>query len=591
MEKWILKNKKADFQAMAMQHDISPVLAKLLVNRDITKKEAVEKFLHGKLNQLYTPFAMKDMEKAADIILEAADRQEKVAIATDYDTDGIMSAYVLKKVLERLGLSAEVFSPDRVAEGYGLNNRIVEEAAEKDCKLLITCDNGIAALEAVEYARKKDLRIIVTDHHEVRFEETENGREYLLPDADAIVDHKQPDCPYPFKELCGAGVVYKLAEVLYDKRSLDKEELYSLLPFVAIATVADVMDLTEENRIIVREGLKRIGTSENTGLQALLEANGLEADAVSAYHIGFVLGPCFNAAGRLETMRQAFDLLECRNREQADRMAEALKELNDTRKDMTAAGAEQAFHLVEETDAGKDNVLVLLLEAVHESLAGIIAGRVKERYHKPVFVFVHTEEGVKGSGRSIEAYNMFEEIQKCADLLSRFGGHPMAAGLTLPEENLELFRQRLNKQAVLTEEDLQEKIYIDAAMPIGYISEELVQELELLEPFGKGNAKPLFAEQHFKLMAGRVLGKNRNVLKMKVINQSGTQMAAVYFGDIEAFERYIEEKFGREEVTLFYQGRTNRIDLGLTYYPSVNEYMGNRSLELVIRNYCVIQGK
>lgn len=589
-EKWILQNKRADFNQIGKKFEVSSVLARIMVNRDVKEEEDIRKYLYGSLADLHNPHLMKDLDGAVERISREAEQKKVIAIATDYDNDGLLSAYTLKKAIETIGGRAEVFAPDRVTEGYGLNNRIVDDICNIGAELIVTCDNGIAAISAVDYAKEKGLEIIVTDHHEVQFEEKEDGnREFILPNAEYIVNPKQADCPYPFKGLCGAGVVFKMVQVLYEKYAIGQEQLEKLLQYTAIATVADVMDLTDENRIIVKKGLSLIKDTDNLGLKALIEANQLDKNKISAYHIGFVIGPCFNAAGRLETVKKAFDLLESKTEEEAAERAVSLKALNDSRKDMTLKGVEQAVKLIEESELVNDKVLLVKLENTHESLAGIIAGRIREIYHKPIIVFTDTEDGIKGSGRSIEAYNMFEELLKCRTLLSRFGGHPMAAGLSLPLENLEPLRKQLNENAALTEEDFVPVIKIDVPMPIGYISEKFVEELEYLEPFGKANPKPVFAEQHFSIMSGRIIGKNQNVWKGRIRNNTGDVIEAIYFGDVEQFMDFMKKEYGVSEVEKMMQGRKNDIDIAFTYYPSVNEFRGEVTLQIVVQNYCRIK--
>lgn len=590
MEKWILEMKKGDFNGIAQEYGISPVLARIMVNRGVREKEQIRRYLKGTMEDLYDPRLLLDMDQAVKLLCAAIEKKEKIGIASDFDVDGIFSSMILWTAFTKLGADCFIETPNRVTEGYGLNRRIVDDCLEKGAKLLITCDNGIAALDAVEYAKENGLTVVVTDHHEVPFEEKGDGeRIYIKPKADAIVNPKQAECTYPFPKLCGAGVTFKLAQILYERYGILKSELEPLIEYAAIATVADVMDLEDENRILVKTGLKLLEHTKNKGLQAILRVNNLEGKRISAYHIGFVIGPCFNAAGRLETVKSALDLLMCNNEAQAEVMAENLKALNDSRKEMTIQGFEQAVEKIEHSDLMSDKVILVKLEECHESLVGIIAGRVRERYHKPVIVFTDAEEGIKGSGRSIEAYNMFEELLKCKDLLGRFGGHPMAAGLSLLEENLEELRRRLNENTTLTEEDLRPVVRIDVAMPIEYITEEFVEQLELLEPFGKGNPKPIFAEQHFRFTGGNIIGKNKNVLKAKVVNGSGARIEALYFGQIDQLQEYIIEEFGQQEWERMLRGDRNDVDLGLTYYPDINEYMGRKTPQIVIQNYCRIQ--
>ena len=589
VEKWILETKRADFNQIGKKYSISPVLARIMVNRGIKEDEQIQKYLRGTLEDLDEPTLLLDMEKAVNLLIEAMERKETIAIASDFDVDGIFSSMVLYTAFTTCGAACFVETPNRVTEGYGLNRRIVDDSLEKGAKLLITCDNGIAALDAISYAKEKGLTVIVTDHHEVPFEEREDGsRVYIKPEADAIVNPKQKECTYPFPKLCGAGVTFKLAQVLYRRFDIPKEELNQLLEFAAIATVADVMDLEDENRIIVKYGLKLLENTKNKGLQAILRVNQLEEKIISAYHIGFVIGPCFNAAGRLETVKSALDLLMCKDEREAEVLASELKALNESRKSMTVKGLEQAVEKVEQTGLKEDKVLLVKLENCHESLVGIIAGRLRELYHKPCIVFTDAEEGIKGSGRSIEAYNMFEELLKCKDLLSRFGGHPMAGGLSLPTENLDELRKRLNENTTLVEEDFIPIIRIDVPMPVGYISEAFVEELELLEPFGKGNVKPIFAEQHFKLLGGAIIGKNKNVFKAKVQNKNGDRIEAIYFGDVEKFQEFLVEEYGKNECEKMFRGEENSIDIAFTYYPSVNEFNNRKTLQIVIQNYCRI---
>lgn len=590
MERWILENKKADFYKIGEEYEISPVLARIMVNRGVKEKEQIRKYLYGTENDFYNPLKLLDMDKAVNLLEVSIKKGETIAIASDFDVDGIFSSMILYTAFTTVGARCFIETPNRVTEGYGLNQRIVDDAIEKGAKLLITCDNGIAAIEPIAYAKEKGLTVIITDHHEVPFEEQEDGtRVFKKPVADAIVNPKQKECQYPFSKLCGAGVTFKLAQVLYERFEISKKEWNPLLEFAAIATVADVMDLEDENRIIVKKGLKLLEHTNNIGLQAILRVNQLEDKKIGAYHIGFVIGPCFNAAGRLDTVKIALDLLMCKDIREAEVIASELKALNESRKSMTVKGVEQAMELIEHSNLKKDKVLLVNLKDCHESLVGIIAGRIREYYNKPVLVFTNVEEGIKGSGRSIEAYNMFEELIRCSDLLSRFGGHPMAAGLSLPSENLEELRRRLNKNTTLQEEDFIPVVRIDVPMPIGYITETFVDELELLEPFGKGNTKPLFAEQHFKLLGGAIIGKNKNVFKGKVQNDVGDRIEAIYFGDVDQFAEFVTEEYGSAEWEKMLRGEPNKIDIALTYYPSINEFNGKKTLQIVIQNYCRVK--
>lgn len=589
-ERWRVYGKKADFNRIAQTFHISPVTARIIRNRDVDGEDAIRRYLYGTVEDLYDPRRMKDMGKAADLVEEAVRNGVKIAICSDFDVDGIFSGMILLEGILRIGGEASVYTPDRVKEGYGLNDRIVEEAHSEGYGMILTCDNGIAAAEPILRAKELGMTVVVTDHHEVPYTLEESGeRRYHLPAADAVVDHKQEDCPYPFKKLCGAGVTYKLIQILYERFGVEREELYRLLEYAAIATVADVMDLEGENRIIVREGLRRLGATKNLGLQALMEVNGMDPKHLTAYHIGFIIGPCFNAAGRLETVKMAFDLLKAKTREEATARAETLKELNDSRKNMTQKGVEQAVELIEQSPWKQDKILLVRLHGCHESLVGIIAGRIREKYYKPVFVFTDAEEGIKGSGRSIEGYHMFDGLMQCQDLLERFGGHAMAAGLSLKEENLEPLRKRLNDACTLTQEELTPLVQIDVPMPLSYITEELIEEFKLLEPFGKGNTKPIFAQQHFQIAKGSIIGKNKNVMKFQVIGQDNTAMEALYFGDLDDLIQLIKTEYGEEQFERMMEGRRNDVDLAFTYYPSVNEFRGRRSLQIVIQNYCRIR--
>lgn len=589
-EKWVLEAKKADFEAIGRKYGVSPVLARLIVNRGHQTEEEIERFLNANLSMLYNGRLMKGLSQAVGKIKEAIYHHELIAIGTDFDNDGILSGYTLNHAIQRAGGRAVLYAPDRVSEGYGLNRRIVDDARNAGSSFLITCDNGIAAFDAIEYAKSFGMTVIVTDHHEVAFQEMEDGtRAFLLPDADVIVNPKQEDCTYPFKGLCGAGVIFKMICVLYEELGINLQEAYDLLQYTAIATVADVMDLVDENRIIVKYGLALLRNTNNIGLRALIAECKLCADRLSSYHIGFIIGPCFNAAGRLETVAMAFDLLEADNEETAVEYARKLRALNEERKEMTVRGVEQAINTIEDSDRKQDKVLVVKLKDTHESLVGIIAGRLRERYHRPALVFVDVEQGVKGSGRSIESYNMFEELLKCKDLLTKFGGHPMAAGLSLPEENLEPLRHRLNELTSLQESDLIPIVRIDVPLPIGHVTTEFIEELERLEPFGKANTKPVFAQQHFRIRKATILGKNQNVLKLAISNLDGESIEAMYFGDIEQFNACVEEEFGKEECRKMYQGQWNDVDLAFTYYPSINEYMGRKTAQIIIQNYCRIK--
>ncbi len=545
MEKWFVMRKGAPFQEIAEKFHIHPILARLIRNRDVVGDSAIQLYLNGTIADLYDGMLMKDMDKAVDILLEKIREDKKIRIIGDYDIDGINSTYILLEGLRSLGGDADIDIPDRMKDGYGLNRNLIDRAFDDNVDTIITCDNGIAAREEIAYGKSLGMTIVVTDHHEIPYEEIEDEKRYVLPPADAVIDPKQQMCPYPFKELCGAGVAYKVIEALFGASGKDIEDLDYLMENVAIATVGDVMDLVGENRIFVKQGLEMLKCTNNLGLQALIECTGVPAQRISAYHLGFVIGPCLNASGRLDTAKRALKLLCAKTKKDADLLAGDLKALNDNRKDMTAAAVEEAIKQVEETELGKDRVLLIYLPDCHESLAGIVAGRVRERYYKPTIILTKAEKGVKGSGRSIENYHMYEELNKCKSLLTKFGGHKLAAGMSLEEENVDKFRAVLNEVSTLTKDDLIPKISIDMQMPLGYINETFVNELELLEPFGKGNMKPVFVEKNIEILSGRILGKNKNVLKMQVRDASGTQLDAMYFGDVEMFLEFFRGRYGK----------------------------------------------
>ena len=561
--------KKADFNRIAEKYHISPITARLIRNRDITGDDEIDLYLNGTIADLCDGMLMRDMDRAVEILAEKIREEKKIRVIGDYDIDGVNATYILQEGLAGLGADVDTDIPDRIRDGYGLNKMLIDRALDDGIDTIVTCDNGIAAAEEIAYGKEQGLTVVVTDHHEVPYIETNGDKEYLLPPADAVVDPHRPDCGYPFKGLCGAAVAYKLVEALCDVMQRDPEDMDYLMENVAIATVGDVMDLTGENRIFVKQGLEMLKRTHNPGLKALIECTGIDVERLNAYHIGFVIGPCINASGRLDTAKRALELLNARTRREAVMLAEDLKALNDSRKEMTEKGVEEAVRLIEHTDLREDKVLVVYLPECHESIAGIIAGRLKERYYRPVFVLTRAEEGVKGSGRSIESYDMFGQMCRCRELFTKFGGHKLAAGLSLAEENVELFRRTINELAELTEEDLMEKVSIDMQLPFPYITEALIGELSLLEPFGKGNPKPLFAERNIRVLGPRILGKNRNVLKCRLEDPSGNQMDAVYFGDVETCLRKMEEK----------------PVMSFTYYPSINEYMGRKTLQVTIVNY------
>ena len=585
MERWVLLRKGADFEAIGKKYQISPRLACLIRNRDVIGEEAVDRYLNGTISDLYDGMLMKDMDKAIDILKEKILEDKKIRVIGDYDIDGVNATYILLEGLERLGADVDSDIPDRISDGYGLNRHLVERAYEAGVDTLITCDNGIAAADEIAYGKEMGMTVIVTDHHEVPFDEHDGEKRYRIPPADAVMDPKQPDCLYPFKGLCGAAVAYKLMEALWESMGKDSADLDDLIENVAIATIGDVMDLEDENRIFVKEGLQMLRRTKNPGLKALIECTGIDKNSLNSYHIGFVLGPCINASGRLDTAKRALELLRAGTQKEADILAGDLKALNDSRKDMTEEAVKQAEEQVETTTISKDKVLVVYLPDCHESLAGIVAGRIRENYYKPVFVLTDAEEGVKGSGRSIDGYHMYEELNKCKELLTKFGGHRLAAGLSLPKENVGKFREMLNKKCTLTEEEMKEKVTIDMEMPFGCVTEGLVKELELLEPFGKGNTKPVFAARDVTLLGARILGKNRNVLKLQVQDVNGCRIEAMLFHHSDDFLGKLEEQYGKTEVDALLKGRGRQIRISMTYYPDINEYMGKKTPQIVVTHY------
>ena len=570
MEKWMVYNKKADFQKIGSEFGIDPVIARLIRNRDIQDMKEIRSYLYGTLAEIPSPWKMKDMERAVQILQKKITQKKKIRIIGDYDIDGVTATCILLKGLKRLNANVDTYIPDRVKDGYGMHEQLIDKALEDGIDTILTCDNGIAAAAEIEYAKKEGLTVIVTDHHDIPFRDTEDGRIWIIPKADAVVNPKQNDCLYPNKNICGAVVAWKLIWALYERLGIDSDEIWDFLELAAIATVGDVMDLQGEKRIIVKEGLKKLSSTSFEGLKALICVNNLEGAEITAYHVGFVIGPCINASGRLDTAARSLELLLADNMEDAMKLADDLYDLNQSRKAMTEQGKEQAIQSIEENNLGKDRVLVVYLPDCHESLAGIIAGRIREAYNKPVFVLTKGADGVKGSGRSIEAYSMYEELVKCSDLLTQFGGHPMAAGLSMEEKNVELFRRRLNDNCTLTEQDLIPQIMIDVPMPISYLSKKLTEQLKVLEPFGKGNSKPLFAQKNLRAVGIRVFGRNRNVAKMLLIDENGIKMDAVYFGEAQEFVDFVQA----------------HDTISVTYYPEINVFQGRENLQVVIKNYC-----
>lgn len=607
-EKWYVAAKKADFQGIAKRFGIDPVTARIIRNRDVVGDDEIRQYLYGTRAELGDPAQLQGGLEAASLLKQKIEEGKKIRIIGDYDIDGVNSTYILYRALTRCGAQVDYEIPDRMKDGYGLNISLLKLALEEGIDTVLTCDNGISAIAEIAYAKENGMTVIVTDHHEPLFEEVpeedqaetiqpqtdtarripspDGTRIFRLPPADVLVNPKQPNCRYPYKKLCGAAVAWKVVCLLYRLYAIE-EEAEQFLQFVGFATVGDVMELDGENRILVKEGLKQLRITQNYGWRALIQANNLDFDTLNSYHIGFVLGPCINASGRLDTAKRSLRLLLAKDAAEAELLATRLKQLNDERKELTQAAVDLACEQIDGSTEANDRVLVVYLPDCHESIAGIVAGRIRERYGKPTFVVTNAEaeDEAKGSGRSIEAYSMFEEMVKCQDLFRKFGGHPMAAGFSLPRSRIDEMRRRLNENCTMTEEDMAEKIMVDVPMPINYIRESLVEELSVLEPFGNGNEKPLFAERHLKLLSARILGKNANVLKLQVANAAGCTMEALYFGIPDNILSYLADKYGRNEVQKLLWGKVNQIEMDLTYYPSINEYQGRRTLQIVIKNF------
>ncbi len=588
MEKWFVSAKKADFHKWAADFGISPVLARIIRNRDITEEDEVRAFLKGTLQDCFSPWLMQDMQIAVETLLTAIEEGRRIRVIGDYDVDGICSAYILSTALSAMGATADTMIPHRIHDGYGLNDQLIIDAAASGVELIVTCDNGISAGPQIDLAAEKGIRVIVTDHHEVPFVMENGEKKEVLPKAAAVVDPKRADCPYPYKNICGAVVAYKLVLALLEKKGADeatKDLPDKLLEFAAIATVCDVMELKSENRIIVKEGLKRLKNTANPGLKALMEVNGVEPEKLSAYHLGFVIGPCLNATGRLDTAHRALELLQSTELGSAMMAARELKDLNDSRKNLTAEGVAMAEQAMKEGNMENDRVLVLYLPTVHESLAGIIAGRIRESSKKPVFVLTLSEDGVKGSGRSIETYHMFEALTEIGHLFTRFGGHKLAAGLSLPEDKVEEFRRLINENCRLTDDDLIPRVHIDMPMPLAYATEELAAEMSLLEPFGVGNARPLFVQKDVVFLAGYRMGAEGKYSRFRVQTPEGRQVTLVFFGDTAAFGAFLDEKFGPGSEESLYRGQ-GRFSLSVVYQIGINSFRGKDSLQYLMQHYC-----
>ncbi len=585
MEKWIEIRKGGNFMEMAKKYGIDPLIARIIRNRDIIDEKEITEYLYGGKEALHNPHLLKDVDKAAEIIAEGIAEKKAMRIIGDYDIDGVNATYILLDGIRRCGGNVDAAIPDRMKDGYGINEHLIEQALSDGKELLITCDNGIAAINEINFAKEKGMTVVVTDHHEIPYRNTEQGKEFLRSKADAIVNPKQADCPYPCKGICGAVVAWKLVQVLYERMDIPVEEADIFIENAGFATVGDVMDLTGENRILVKLGLKALEHTKNPGMKALIAKNKLSDKPLSAYHIGFVLGPCINASGRLDTAKRSLELLLERDEVKASALAGELVELNESRKYMTQQETQKALEQIEKEGREKDKVLVVYLPECHESLAGIIAGRIREAYQRPVFVLTRGEEGVKGSGRSIEAYSMFDKMTEVAELFTKYGGHPMAAGLSMREEDIDKLREQLNQKAELSEEDMAEVVRLDAVLPMSYFTVDTIRQLSVLEPCGKSNTKPVFADRNIKITRAGIVGVNRNVLKLHLLDSKGNPVAGVYFGEVEKFLTFLSEKFGSEEVDAAMHGKENSIQFAAVYEPSVDTYGGRESVQAIIRRF------
>lgn len=585
MEKWIEIRKGGNFMEMAKKYGIDPLIARIIRNRDITDEKEITEYLYGGKEALHNPHLLKDADKAAEIIAEGIAEKKAMRIIGDYDIDGVNATYILLEGIRRCGGNVDAAIPDRMKDGYGINEHLIEQALSDRKELLITCDNGIAAINEINFAKEKGMTVVVTDHHEIPYCNTEQGKEFLQSNADAIVNPKQADCPYPCKGICGAVVAWKLVQVLYERMDIPVEEADIFIENAGFATVGDVMDLTGENRILVKLGLKALEHTKNPGMKALIAKNKLSDKPLSAYHIGFVLGPCINASGRLDTAKRSLELLLERDEVKASALADELVELNESRKYMTQQETQKALEQIGKEGREKDKVLVVYLPECHESLAGIIAGRIREAYQRPVFVLTRGEEGVKGSGRSIEAYSMFDKMTEVAELFTKYGGHPMAAGLSMREEDIDKLREQLNQKAELSEEDMAEVVRLDAVLPMSYFTVDTIRQLSVLEPCGKSNTRPVFADRNIKITRAGIVGVNRNVLKLHLLDSKGNPVAGVYFGEVEKFLTFLSEKFGSEEVDAAMHGKENSIQFAAVYEPAVDTYSGRESVQAIIRRF------
>ncbi|AYF54681.1 single-stranded-DNA-specific exonuclease RecJ [Clostridium novyi] len=585
ISQWRLKVTKCDTKLLAKKCNISDITAKVLANRNIQSEEEAKKFLRASLEDLYSPFLMKDMQQGIDIILDAIDEGKKIVVYGDYDADGVTSTAILYKGLLELHANVEYYIPDREAEGYGMCSNRIKILKEQGTDIILTCDNGISAVEEVKLAKDLGMKVIITDHHELPFKDEHGKREYILPNADAIINPKRNDCEYPFKMLCGAGIAFKFIQALYTNVGIEDKEAYKFIELAGIGTICDVVDLVEENRIIAKNSLKMISNTTNLGLKSLIDVLGINNKEVKSYNIGFMIGPCINATGRLDTAALSVELLITNDEERAKELANILNNLNKTRQEMTMRNVEEIIDVVENSSFKEDKVLVIYKEDIHESIAGIVAGKIREKFNVPTIILTKGKEMPKGSGRSIEEYNLFEELLKCKDLLDKFGGHPMAAGLSIKEENINELRQRLNENCKLTDNDIIPKIKIDKRIPLNIVNDELISEIEVLEPFGKGNSSPLFAEKNVKVSQVRVLGKNQNTLKLTCIINDKEKIEAISFNKVNEFKEMIKSKIAFEKILV----NCSDLKLDLIFYPIINEFNGNKTVQLRIKDFRLSQ--
>lgn len=593
MAKWMIKRRAVNVKKLSEATGISETLVTILANREIRTEEEIIKFMNPSIKNLHNPLLMKDMDKGTDIIKESIKRGRKIVVYGDYDVDGIVSTFILYSALLRCGAEVRYHIPDRITEGYGINSESIKTLREEGYEVIITCDNGISAIEQVKFAKELGMTIVITDHHELPFIVHENNeREFIVPEADAVINPKQHDCKYPFKVLCGAGVAFKFVQVLYDKMGIDEEEALKFIEYAAIGTICDVVDLIEENRVIARNGLKLLNFTNNTGIKALIKENSLEGKKIVSYHIGFVIGPCINATGRLDSATLSLKLLLSKDEKEAEELAKKLRQLNVERQNMTVDSVNEVIEIIENSSMKNDKVIVVYNENIHESIAGIVAGRIKERYGVPSIVLTKGEKTPKGSGRSIEEYNMFEELIKCKSLMENFGGHPLAAGLSIKEENIDKLRKELNNNCKLTEEDITPKIRIDKQIPLEQLSFKLIEDIEKLEPFGKGNSSPIFAEKGVTVFRVYLIGKEKNILKLFVRPRGSMEkIDAISFDGADKFREIIEEAYGEDKYKEMVSGAPTNIKMDFIFSPSINEYNGRSTLQLVVKDFRLFNSK